>query len=383
MPEGLLLVAETMSNGDMYAATRFLTSDPVLWIEAGDRRILVVTGFDVELARRSSPETEVWPLEEVVAEERAAGGRERDLRLARALNSVRRAGLDAVRVPYWFPLDEADHLRANGIAVRTDDEETIATRRRTKSEADVELLQAVQRETEKAMELVRATLRRCDVAGDRGLMLDGSALTSERLRSIIQLHWVANGLEPVTPIAAGGPQGSDPHEHGSGPLRAGEPIVFDLFPRDERTRVYGDMTRTFCVGAPADEVAEAHAACDAAIRAAIEACRPGVAGRDLHILVSDLFRERGYPSQIHPAASLPNASEWVFNHGLGHGVGFHVHEPPGAGTQGYGELAEGDSLTIEPGLYRPGVGGCRIEDHVILTAGGCRNLNTMDYALVV
>ena len=115
MAEGLLLVAETVANGDMYAATRFLTSDPVLWLETGDRRILVVTGFDVELARRASPATEVWALEEVVAEERAAGGRERDLRLARALNSVRRAGVDAVRVPYWFPLDEADHLRANGI----------------------------------------------------------------------------------------------------------------------------------------------------------------------------------------------------------------------------------------------------------------------------
>jgi Xaa-Pro aminopeptidase len=383
MAEGLLLVAETVANGDMYAATRFLTSDPVLWIEVGDRRILVVAGFDVELARRSSPATEVWPIEEVVAEERAAGGRERDLRLARVVNSVRRAGLDAVRVPYWFPLDEADHLRAHGVAVRLDDAETIATRRRTKSAADVELLQAVQRETEEAMELVRTTLRRCDVAGDGGLMLDGSPLTSERLRSIIQLHWVANGLEPVTPIAAGGPQGSDPHERGSGPLRAGEPIVFDLFPRDETTRVYGDMTRTFCVGPSTDEVAEAHAACEAAIRAAIAACRPGLTGRDLHVLVSDLFRDRGHPSQVHPAASLPNASEWVFNHGLGHGVGFHVHEPPAAGTQGYGELAEGDSLTIEPGLYRPGVGGCRIEDHVILTADGCRNLNTMDYALVV
>ena len=101
------------------------------------------------------------------------------------------------------------------------------------------------------------------------------------------------------------------------------------------------------------------------------------------MLVCDLFRDRGFPSQIHPAASLPGASEWVFPHGLGHGVGFNVHEPPNAGTQGFGELRAGDSLTIEPGLYRPGVGGCRIEDHVILTADGCRNLNTMDYALIV
>ncbi len=101
------------------------------------------------------------------------------------------------------------------------------------------------------------------------------------------------------------------------------------------------------------------------------------------MLVCDLFRDRGFPSQIHPAASLPDASEWVFRHGLGHGVGFDVHEPPGAGTQGFGELAGGRLADDRAGLYRPGVGGCRIEDHVILTADGCRNLNTMDYALIV
>jgi Xaa-Pro aminopeptidase len=383
MAEGLLLVAESIGNGDMYAAARFLTGDPVLWLEADGRTALVVTGFDVELARRSSPADEIWPFEELVAAERAAGGRTRELRRARVLNAVRRMGLDAVRVPHWFPFDEAEHLREHGIAVRLDDADTIATRRRTKEAGDIALLQAVQRETEMAMELARTTLRRCDVADDHGLVLDGEPLTSERLRSIVQLHWVGRGLEPVTPIVAGGAQGADPHEHGHGPLRAGEPIVFDLFPRDETTRVYGDMSRTFCVGQPTDEVVEVHAAVADAIAAAIAACRPGIAGRDLHVLVCDLFRDRGFPSQIHPSESIADASPWVFAHGLGHGVGFNVHEPPGAGTQAFDALRAGDSLTIEPGLYRPGVGGCRIEDHVILTADGCRNLNMMDYALIV
>jgi Xaa-Pro aminopeptidase len=383
MAEGLLLVAESMANGDMYAAARFLTGDPVLWLEADGRTALVVTGFDLELASRQSPADEVWAVEELTSAERADGAGARELKLARALNAVRRAGLDAVRVPFWFPVDEAEHLRANGITVRLDEDDTIAHRRRTKAGGDIELLQAVQRETEIAMELARTTLRRCDVADDGALMLDAAPLTSERLRSILQLHWVGRGLEPVTPIVAGGTQGADPHEHGSGPLRAHEPIVFDLFPRDEQTRVYGDMSRTLCVGEPSAEVAEVHAAVEEALRAAMAACRPGISGRDLHVLVSDLFRDRGFPSQLHTAASIPDASAWTFPHGLGHGVGFAVHEPPNAGTQGFGELQVGDSLTIEPGLYRPGVGGCRIEDHVILTADGCRNLNTMDYALIV
>jgi Xaa-Pro aminopeptidase len=383
MTEGLLLVAESQANGDMYAACRFLTGDPVLYLEVGERRILVATGFDVELARRTSAATEVWAVEELVAGERAAGWEEARLDLARALNAVRRAGVTAVRVPRWFPLAEADHLRANGIAVAIDADDVVGRRRRAKSAADVELLQAVQREVERGMELVRDTLRRCDVGADRELRLDGAVLTSERLAALVQQQWLAAGLEPTPPIMAGGAQGADPHEHGHGPLRAGEPIVFDLFPRHATTRVYGDMTRTFCVGEPTAEVQEVHDACRAAIEAAIGAARPGVTGRDLNQIVSDLFRERGYPSQMHPAETLDDPRPWSYIHGLGHGVGFEVHEPPSAGTQGFSPLAVGDSLTIEPGLYRPGVGGCRIEDHVILTDDGCRNLNTMSYDLVV
>ncbi len=383
MSDGLLLVAESKANGDMYAACRFLTADPVLYLETGDRRILVATGFDVELAKRTSAASEVWAVEELVAAERAQGLGEAELDLARALNAVRRAGVTAVRVPRWFPLAEADHLRANGVEVTLDAADTVATRRRTKGAAEIELLQAVQREVERGMELVRDTLRRCDVGGDRTLQLDGSTLTSERLAAIVQQAWLSRGLEPVPPIMAGGAQGADPHEHGHGPLRAGESIVFDLFPRHATTRVYGDMTRTFCVGEPPAEVREAHDACRAAIEAALAAVRPGMTGRDLNGIVSDLFRERGFPSQMHPAETLDAPRPWSYIHGLGHGVGFEVHEPPSAGTQGFSPLAVGDSLTIEPGLYRPGVGGCRIEDHVILTADGCRNLNTMDYGLVV
>ena len=248
----------------------------------------------------------------------------------------------------------------------------------------MELLQAVQRETELAMELARTTLRRADVADDGALHLDGAALTSERLRAIIQLHWVGRGLEPTTPIVAGGAQGADPHENGSGPLRAGEPIVCDLFPRDEQTRMYGDMTRTLCVGEPVAEAAEVHAA-----------VRGGAARRDRRLPARHLrpraarawsatcsataaTRPRSTPRRACPARrSGSSATGWAT------ASGSTSHEPPNAGTQGFGELREGDSLTIEPGLYRPGVGGCRIEDHVILTADGCRNLNTMDYALIV
>ena len=280
------------------------------------------------------------------------------------------------------PLDEADHLRANGIGVRLDDTETIATRPRHKSAADAELLQAVQRATEEAMQLVRATLRCCDVAGDRALMLagraadlgSGCARSSSRTGSRTTSNWLCRS----PPAGRREPTGTTWLGSGSG-RRA----IAPSWRRDEQTRVDGDMARTFCVGTPSDEAAEAHAACEAAITAAIAACRPGLTGRELHILVSDPSRDRGYPSQIRPGPELPNASEWVFNHGLGHGVGFHVHELPSAGTQGFGRARRGRLPDHRAGSLPPGRGRLPHRDPRDSTAGGCRNLNTIDYALVV
>jgi Xaa-Pro aminopeptidase len=375
MSEGLFLWAASETNSDQFAASMFLTSDAFAWLEVDGRRIGVVTGFDVELARRTSRATELLTREEMHAAEAAAGASSAQLRLAEALNVCRHAGVDAVRVPPWFPLGVAEHLRDAGIAVRIDAGE-MASRRLVK---DRDQMAAVQSLTERAMGLIREALRGCDVAGDGGLVLDGRPLTSERLHALVRGFWVEQGCDPVPPVCAGGAQAADPHESGHGPLRAGEPIVCDLFPRHLETRLYGDMTRTFCVGEPAPEVAEAHAACADAIRLAIGAARPGMPGIELHMLIADFLHSRGYATQFHPGPD----DAWTFSHGLGHGVGLDVHEPPSAGRGGTLEFAPGMTLTIEPGLYRAGVGGIRIEDLVIFTDTGVENLNTMDYDLVV
>jgi Xaa-Pro aminopeptidase len=383
MPDdALLLVAESTANADMFAASRFLTTDPVIWLEVGDRRTIVVTGFDVELARRTTPADEVWSAQDLTADERRAGATEAELDRAKVLNALRRAQVRAVRVPPWFPLEHAEHLRFNGVTV-TIDADTMAARRRRKTPDQVAALRAIQRRVEQAMELIRDTIGSASPGTDGVLMLDGVPLTSEHLRGVVQTFWVSNGIEPQPPIIAGGPHGADPHEHGSGPLRAGEPVVCDLFPRHETLRLWGDMTRTFCFGDPSPEVAAVHAIVREALVRALDATRPGVVGKDLQRLVCDLFRDNGYPSLTYPAATIAAAKPFEYTHGLGHGVGYDVHEAPGAGEAGHETLMPGDTLTIEPGLYARGVGGCRIEDLVILTEDGIENLNEMPYDLVV
>jgi Xaa-Pro aminopeptidase len=374
----LLLVAASLANPDMLAASGFPAPDAFVWLELGDRRVAVVTGFDVALARRESRADEVLSADELTREERAGGASRDELDLAVVRNCLRRYQVRAVRVPGWFPLAIAEHLRSGGVDVTIDDTE-LGDRRRRKDAAAVAALRVIQTIAEQGMILVRDTLAAADHDRDGGLVLAGEPLTSERLRGLLAVFLVEHGAEPGVPIIAGGVHGADPHDVGAGPLRVGEPIVCDLFPRHASLRVFGDMTRTFVVGEPSAEVADAHATCCAVLADAIRRCRPGIRGVDLHLAACERFAAAGYPSEPYPDAP----SAWRFPHGLGHGVGYAVHEAPNAGASGRDALRAGDSLTIEPGLYRTGVGGIRVEDLVILTGDGCINLNQISWGLAV
>ena len=136
---------------------------------------------------------------------------------------------------------------------------------------------------------------------------------------------------------------------------------------------------TFVVGEPSDELREWHRLCKEGLDRALGAIRPGVAGAELHRLVCDLFHEHGYPTQLskQPGEVLVDG----FFHSLGHGVGLEVHEAPALGRSGE-ELVTGDVVAVEPGLYRSGYGGCRLEDLVLVTEDGCENLTDFPYDLV-
>jgi Xaa-Pro aminopeptidase len=199
---------------------------------------------------------------------------------------------------------------------------------------------------------------------DGVLHYNGIPLTAERLRTEIDSILMREGMEPGTPIVAAGPGAADPHFTGSGPIREGEAIVMDVFPRSKESRYFADMTRTVVKGKPSDELRSMY---DAVLRAqerALSMIRPGVNGREIHEAVEAIFAEEGF------AGEGPGPR---YIHGTGHGVGLDIHEGPGLSTQDV-NLAEGDVVTVEPGLYDPAVGGVRIEDLVVVTADGNRNL---------
>jgi Xaa-Pro aminopeptidase len=382
MAEGVLLHAESVANPDQLVASRFLSGDPFVYVEVGGRRLVAVGDFEVGRARSESGADEVWGYSDLgISELYASGLDRRAIERELALRAARRAELDSVVVPGWFPLATAEHLRGAGIGVRIDDR-PFEARRRTKDAQAIGAIREVTLLVEESMRLIRRRLAACSVDGDGTLRDDGGVLTSERLHGAVRSFWSENGLEGELPIIAGGAHAADPHDVGSGPLSARSPILCDLFPRSARSRYHGDMTRTFCVGEPPAELVELHARVERALDSALATIRPGITGSSVDAHVCELFEQAGHPTTRSPAGVDP-AAVARYIHGLGHGVGLAVHEDPGLGRGGHEELRAGDVLTVEPGLYREGFGGVRLEDVVVVTEHGCENLNRLDRSLSV
>jgi Xaa-Pro aminopeptidase len=138
------------------------------------------------------------------------------------------------------------------------------------------------------------------------------------------------------------------------------------------------MTRTYVVGEPTDEVKEWYRLVKEALDSSTAGVKPGVNGRSLYEGVCEIFHGAGYKTQLNkdPGEVLEDG----FFHGLGHGVGLEVHELPSMGRTGQ-DLVSGDVITIEPGLYRSGYGGLRLEDLVLVTKDGYEVITDYPYDL--
>jgi Xaa-Pro aminopeptidase len=180
-------------------------------------------------------------------------------------------------------------------------------------------------------------------------------------------------------VAAEGAAASG-HDPGSGPLPAGKPIVIDIWPEDEASACWADMTRTFvAAGEPAEDVVAMHRLCLEALDAVKAAARPGVTGRELFDVACEIFEAAGHPTQRTKAEG--ETLDEGFYHSLGHGVGLEVHEYPALGRTGNDPLVPGDVIAVEPGTYRQDYGGVRLEDLLLITPDGCEVLTDFPYDL--
>jgi Xaa-Pro aminopeptidase len=351
--------------------------DPFLYIEHDGRRFAVVTAFERERLTAAAPDIEAMPPERFGIDQMLRDGVPRtEAALRTYVNALREIGVSDAVVPARFPVELADYFRENGVALQVE-RDFFEDRRRSKNPTEVAGLRRAQRGAEAALDCARETLREAHADGGM-LVLEGEPLTCERIKAEMQAVFVRNDVLADEFIVAHGAQGAVGHEMGSGPIAAGEPVVFDLWPRDRETAVYTDMTRTYVVGDVPDEIREYHRLCKQVLELTTDATKPGVNGRDLMQMACDVFAEHGYPTQLtkEPGEVIDSG----FFHGLGHGVGLEVHERPWLSVVG-DDLVPGDVITLEPGLYRAGYGGVRLEDILLVTAEGAEVITQYPYDL--
>jgi Xaa-Pro aminopeptidase len=373
----ILIHGDTIRSAEARHEVPVAIPDPVLYIERNGTRHVLVGSFEVPRVEALDSELQAHAPEEFGYDELLAQGRERsEAQLEAAVRAVQKFGITSALVPATFPLALADRLREVGVEVQADRAHFVQ-RRRAKNEAELHGIRRAQRAAEAGMRAGAALLREAEREGGR-LSLDGKPLTCERIKAEIEAAFTAHACSAEEMIVSHGPQTAIGHDMGSGPIVVDEPIVLDLFPRDRETGCFADMTRTFVVGEPSDELREYHRLVKEALDRSLDAVRPGVTGDELNRSVCELFERYGHRTLLskQPGEVLADG----FFHGLGHGVGLEVHEEPSLGRNGQA-LVPGDVITIEPGLYRSGYGGVRLEDLVLVTDDGCENLTRHPYDL--
>ena len=377
MADAVLIYGDSFRSADMRHAVPLGVPDPFLYAERnGDRHVF---SNSMEAARLQELGLfDVHVEEELGVDELVESGVEpRELTAQLALRAVASLGLERATVPENFPVWLADRLRAQGVELDVD-QELFDDRRRAKTAAQLEGMKRAQRAAEAAMDACRELLRRAEIRGDE-LLLDGKQLTVERVKADMSMVFAAHDTTADEYIVAPGAQGAVGHDMGSGPIRPSTPLVVDIFPRDNASAVYTDMTRTFVVGDVPEDVREWHRLCKEALDKAVAEISAGVEARAVFDLTCDIFEAAGEPTQRtkQPGETLGDG----FFHGLGHGVGLEVHEEPSMGRLANKTLVAGDVVTVEPGLYRAGYGGVRLEDIVLVTENGAEVITDYRYDL--
>jgi len=374
----VLIVGDTMRSPELRHEVPLAIPDPLLYAEVGGSRSVVVSSLEAGRVRDLGTDLQVHAFEEVGMDELLKQGLdtyalEREL----WLNAARRFGVERAVTPTTFPLEHADHLRANGIELEPDPR-FFDERRRVKNQHELEGIRRACRAVEAGAQVGVELLRSADRRNGR-LVLDGDSLTCERIKLEVERAFGEHGAAADEFIVSHGAQTAVGHDGGSGPIASDDIVLFDLFPRDRESACFSDFTRTFSVGPPSEELKEFHRLAKQALELAIAAVRPGVKGSDIHRQVCDFFHEYGYKTQLHKEEG--EVLQDGYFHATGHGVGLEVHERPGVGRVESEPLVAGDVIALEPGLYRHGFGGVRLEDLLLVTEDGCEVLTSFPYDL--
>lgn len=372
-PRPLILIPSGDPDADFVYATG-MAVESALYIRLGPADdLLVASPLEIDRAKAESTVKQVLSFAEAGYQDR---GPFRSY-AAVASKLLRDRGHDDARVSPRVHAGYLEALREMGLDVEVD-ETLFEAERRHKTPEEADRIREAQQAAEKALVEVVRLLAQGEVR-DGMLWADGRPMTSEWLYARASLLLAELGFSCPEMIIAGSPENAMPHYRGEGQIRAGAPVIIDIFPGGRGSHYHGDLTRTVVVGEIPDEVRRMHAATMQALDAAIESTRAGVPASEVHHTVCQVLVDRGYGTTTKGYEGPDGVAK--MNHSTGHGVGLEVHEEPGVRSANSEPLEPGDVITVEPGLYLMGFGGVRVEDTGMVTASGFDNFTSITRSL--
>jgi Xaa-Pro aminopeptidase len=375
--EACLIIAASEQDSNLYYATRFLAPDAFIFLQSQSKKSLLMSDLELDRAKAQATVDEVLSYSDYEAKAKAELGAAPTLIQTLSL-LLRERGVTRLLVPATFPLISADGLRAAGFTVEAQ-ADPYFPERLVKRPDEIAAITAAQRATEAAVDGAIQLIAASRVKGDLLMTASNGAdvpLTSERIKQVINLKLMELGYVAQHTIVACGRQACDPHNEGSGPLRAHQPIILDVFPRSSDTRYFADMTRTVVKGRASDGQKRLYDLVRQGQELAIGRVKAGADGQAIHEAILELFEKAGCRTGL-----IDGRMQGYF-HGTGHGVGLDIHEPPRISRSG-SRLETGHVVTVEPGHYSPDLAAVRLEDLVVVTETGCTNLTTFPKVLEV
>lgn len=369
----LLIISSSEKDPDLYYATQFIAPDAFVFAGIRGKKYILVSDLEIDRAKKQARVDRIFSTSRLAAEYKRKHKKACSL-IELVLYFLKKQKVKSVLVPGDFPVRYYEPLKRAGLKIQYK-KGLFFEERLVKSPAEIAAITQALRATEKAAQDAVRVLKRSVIRKSR-LYFRGKVLTSEILRTIIHQTLLAEGCAGEHTIVSCGAHSMDPHHRGSGPLQAHQPIVMDIFPRSERTLYYADFTRTVVRGKASPHLKKMYAAVKEGQEIAFRMIRPGITGKKIHTAIRDRFTQLGFKTGVQ------HGRMQGFFHSTGHGLGLEIHEPPRIST-GDDILKAGQVVTVEPGLYYKGVGGVRLEDVIVVTKKGCRNLTKFQRQLEI
>ena len=372
--KAILIIADSERDSNMYYATGFLAPDPFVYIQKNDERTIIINDLELDRARSQSKADKILSLSKYERIAKRKGSKFSGF-IGVVTEALKELKIKYLLVPSNFSVEYADFLRKKGFKLEVKRGPFFSSRE-IKDDEETGYIVKTLRETEKAIEKAIDCIRKSNIKDGFLYSNRNRQITSESIRRKINVELIKKGLTAKHTIVSCAEQSCEPHNVGNGPLKANESIIFDVFPKDEQTGYYADISRTIVKGKASRTLKKMYNAVASAQELVFKSARNGVRSDAIHSKVMKHLTYLGFKT------GKSKGKMQGFFHGTGHGVGLDVHEPPRI-SKAKCMLKTGNIVTVEPGLYYPGVGGVRLEDMILITDDGCTNLTKSPKVLEV